>query len=65
VPHIGSLLRADIDEVVAESDVLIVSFSDAQVLERLRTSARSDQIVIDLMRIPNRSRGLAGRGLCW
>ena len=66
VPHIGSLIRADIGEVVAESDVLIVSFSDAQLLERLRTSARSDQIVIDLMRIPNaQSWPCRVEGLCW
>src|SRR5205814_3534527 len=38
VPHIGSLIRADIGDVVAESDVLIVSLADAQVFDRLRAS---------------------------
>ena len=66
VPHIGSLLRATIDEVVAESDVLIVSLSDPHVFEQLRKAVRGDQVVIDLARIPAPdSWPCAIEGLCW
>lgn len=66
VPHIGSLLRATIDEVVAESDVLIVSLSDSHVFEQLRKSVRGDQVIIDLARIPApASWPCRIEGLCW
>ena len=66
VPHIGNLIRANMDEVVAESDVLVVSLSDAQVFERLRGGVRSDQIVIDLTRIPDaQAWPCRVDGLCW
>ena len=66
VPHIGGLIRADIGDVVAESDVLIVSLADAKVFDRLRASVRSDQIIIDLARIPEpTSWPCRIDGLCW
>jgi len=66
VPHIGNLIRANIEEVIAASDVLVVGLSDAQIFERLRTNVRSDQIVIDLTRIPDaQSWPCRVEGLCW
>lgn len=66
IPHIGSLMRGDIESVIAESELLVVGLSDARTLEALKRHAREDQIVLDLVSIPERST-LKGRylGLCW
>ena len=66
VPHIGSLLRADLTEVVAASELLVVGLNDAQTVAALKRHVRPDQIVLDLVRIPE-AHGLAGQyvGLCW
>jgi GDP-mannose 6-dehydrogenase len=66
VPHIGSLLSSDLEQVIANSELLVVGLSDRRVLQALEESVRADQIVVDLV-------GLAGRqklqaevhGLCW
>jgi len=66
LPHIGNLIRADIGDVVAGTDVLIVSLSDPAVIGELRSSVRSDQIVIDLVRIDSASEWPCKvEGLCW
>ena len=66
IPHIASLLRADLEEVVAESDVLVVGLSDLHVSDALRRLVRRDQMVLDLVNIAQRER-LQGKmaGLCW
>jgi len=66
VPHIGNLIRENIAEVIDGSDVLIVSLSNASVFEQVRENVRSDQIVIDLARIPaSASWPCTVEGLCW
>jgi GDP-mannose 6-dehydrogenase len=66
VPHIGNLIRGNIDEVVSDSDVLIVSLSNASVFEHLRKTVRKDQHVIDLARIPAADNWpCVVEGLCW
>jgi GDP-mannose 6-dehydrogenase len=66
VPHIGSLIRRDLSEVVAESDVLVVGLPDAATVKALRQLVRPDQVVVDLVGVPGGGEGL-GRyaGLCW
>jgi GDP-mannose 6-dehydrogenase len=66
VPHIGSLMRADLESVVAESDVLVVGLSDPNIFEVLKRRVRDNQIVVDLVNIPDRA-ALRGQyhGLCW
>jgi len=66
VPHIGSLIRSDLAAVIAESEVLVVGLTDAQIAKALETKTRPDQVVIDLARLPNGDR-LPARyeGLCW
>lgn len=66
IPHIAFLLRADIGEVVAHSDVLVVGLSNPEVSETLRRLVRSDQIIVDLVNVADR-RALCGRvvGLAW
>jgi GDP-mannose 6-dehydrogenase len=66
VPHIGSLIRSRIEEVIAHSDVLVVGLNDASAAAALVEHVRPEQVVIDLARLPRRE-GLDGQyhGLCW
>jgi GDP-mannose 6-dehydrogenase len=66
VPHIGSLIRSDIEAVIAESDLLVVGLNNISVATALAEHIRPDQIVLDLTGLPTRD-GLLGqyRGLCW
>ena len=66
IPHLSSLLCDTVEEVIAESDVIVIGnpspeFTDA-VME-----CRSDQIVIDLVRLPIAGSLLQAeyRGICW
>ena len=66
LPHIGSLIRRDLAEVVSASEVLVVGFNDANTARVLRETIRDDQVVIDLAGLPGRSEGFARyEGLCW
>jgi len=66
VPHLGSLLRSDIEEVIAESDLLVVGLGDARVFEALEQHVRPDQMVLDLVNIPRRAAlRCECVGLCW
>jgi GDP-mannose 6-dehydrogenase len=66
LPHIGSLIRADIGDVVAGTDVLVVGLADATILVRLRDAVRADQTVIDLANIPRAADWPCEvEGLCW
>jgi len=66
VPHIGSLMRSDIEGVIAESDVLVVGLADQRVFDVLEREVRPDQTVLDLVRMP-RGTSVRGQvmGLCW
>lgn len=66
VPHIGSLMRSDVAEVIQGSDVLIVGLSSPQVITALETLLREDHVLLDLVRLPT-DLSLRGTvmGLCW
>jgi len=66
IPHIGSFIRADIESVIAESDLLVVGLRDASVFSVLKQLVRDDQIVLDLVGIPDAGQ-LPGRvmALAW
>ena len=66
LPHIGKLIHSDIAEVVAQSDVLIVSLSDAGVFDVLRSRVGREHLVLDLVRMPDaQSWPCRVEGLCW
>ena len=66
VPHLGSLLRDDIEAVIAGSDVLVVGLGDSRVFESIERHVRPDQIVLDLVNMPRReSLRCDYIGLCW
>ena len=66
VPHLGSLIRSDLSEVIEASDVLVVGQKDSRVASMLVEHSRADQVVVDLVRMPERE-ALRARyeGLCW
>jgi len=66
VPHIGSLMCDDLQDVIAESDLLVVGMNDARTVRMLVERVRAEQVVLDLVNIGCRD-GLRGRyiGLCW
>ena len=66
LPHIGSLVRRDIESVIAESDLLVVGLNERRVFDALARHVRPDQIVIDLVNI-TQPEALHAKvvGLCW
>ncbi len=66
VPHIAQVMRRDIEDVIAESDVLVVGLSDGKVFEALKRHVRSEQVILDLVNVPD-GKALPGHhvGLCW
>jgi GDP-mannose 6-dehydrogenase len=66
IPHLASLLCATIDEVIEHSDVIVIGNPSAEFAEALAATT-SDQIVIDLVRIPVVGSRLKAeyRGICW
>ena len=66
IPHIGSLMRDSLREVVAPSDIVIVGLADREVLGEMRQYTRNEQLILDLVNMPERA-GLRGRyrGICW
>lgn len=66
IPHISSLMREDCNEVIAQSDVVVIALKDEALMKMLRLAVREDQIVIDLVGIPGKDT-LAGKyeGVCW
>lgn len=66
VPHIESMMRADLKEVIERSEVIVVGMNDKRVVEGLKQYLRDDHVVIDLAKVPDVAR-LRGKveGLCW
>jgi len=66
IPHLGDLLTADLEKIVADSEVLIIGMSDQATLAKLRGMVRPEQVVIDLINVGDRSGfGADVKGLCW
>jgi GDP-mannose 6-dehydrogenase len=66
IPHLDALIRGQIEEVIEPSELLVVARNDAATAEALARLARPDQMILDLVRLPNRDALQAQyRGLCW
>ena len=66
IPHIGSLLSADLEEVVRSGEVVVIATKVAK--EQLAQCLGSDQIVIDLTNLASASRPVTAasyQGICW
>ncbi len=66
IPHLSSLLRETIDEVIDDSEVIVVGNQSVEFAGAL-SQCRDDQIVIDLVRLPMNGVPLKAeyRGICW
>jgi GDP-mannose 6-dehydrogenase len=66
LPHVGSLIRQDIGDVMGSCDVIVVGSSDRRTTEQVRRLARRDQIVVDLSNMGS-TEGMAAQyvGLTW
>lgn len=66
IPHIGSLLVESCEELIADSKVVVVGLKTPELTAALQRSLRDDQIVLDLVHLPDREK-LRGRylGVCW
>lgn len=66
IPHIGSLLSADLEEVVRSGEVVVIATKVDK--DQLARCLGRDQIVIDLINLASASRpGVAAsyQGICW
>jgi GDP-mannose 6-dehydrogenase len=66
IPHLSSLLCDTASEVVRDSEVIVVGNQSPEFVEALKES-RSEQVVIDLVRLPIVGSLLKAdyRGICW
>jgi GDP-mannose 6-dehydrogenase len=66
IPHIGSLLSADLEEVVRSGEVVVIATKVAK--EQLAQCLGADQVVIDLTNLASAARPVAAasyQGICW
>jgi GDP-mannose 6-dehydrogenase len=66
IPHLSSLLRESVDEVLADADVIVVGNAAPEFSEALERT-RPDQIVLDLVRVKTPRDAIKAdyRGICW
>jgi GDP-mannose 6-dehydrogenase len=66
IPHIASLMCDSMEEVLAESEIIVIGNKAPEFREALQ-HARRDQVVIDLVRIQSDVDELDARyeGICW
>jgi len=67
IPHIGSLLTRDLEEVVRDSEVVVIGTRGANI-DSLRRALRPDQVVVDLVNLEKSRRvetAAAYGGICW
>ena len=66
LPHIGQLVRPDIDSVIGESELIVVGLSGEDIADALARHTRAGQFVLDLVKLPKLDRIAADvEGLCW
>jgi len=66
IPHIWSLMRENVSEVIDSSDVIVIG-NDATEFREAQSDLRKDQVVIDLVRAFDGQTSDGGRyqGICW
>lgn len=65
IPHLGSLLSASCEAVVSQSEVIVISVTNADVIEKVRASLRPDHLVLDLVGLRCRDLACQYIGLSW
>jgi GDP-mannose 6-dehydrogenase len=66
LPHITSIMCASLEELIAASEVVVVTYG-GKVFERAAELMRSDQVLIDLVGLFKNKPGLKARyeGIAW
>ena len=60
------MLKADLSEVIAGSELLVMGLSGADVAKQVAELARPDQYLLDLVNLPNTADFKSEvEGLCW
>jgi len=66
IPHIASVMTGDVEQLVRESDVLVVATRTPEVLAALQAHTRPEQLLLDVAVLPDREAHRARyRGVCW
>ncbi len=64
IPHISELMCSSIDEVIDNADVLLVG-NKADEFKQIETKVRPGMVIIDLVRLFDRSSHDHYEGICW
>jgi GDP-mannose 6-dehydrogenase len=64
IPHISKLMRSSVEAVVNDSDVVIIG-NQADEFRGVAEWLRSDQQLIDLVRLFDRTSNENYQGICW
>jgi GDP-mannose 6-dehydrogenase len=65
IPHISQLMRGSIEEVINDSEVIVLG-NKAKEFERILPSISNGHLVIDLVRVFDRGgSGSHYQGICW
>ncbi len=64
IPHLSKLLCADLEEVIAKSDVLVINTKEKEFVERLKTV--DNKLIIDFVRLGDEFLGKKNyKGINW
>lgn len=66
VPHIAELMTEDLETLVRDSEVLVVSIKTPEVLAALETHTHEDQFLLDMSLLPEAAAHRCRyEGVCW
>lgn len=65
IPHIGSLMKPSVEEVIRRADVLIVGLSDKDLIDAVYEHHRPDHVVLDLVSLDQSRIRCTYHGACW
>jgi GDP-mannose 6-dehydrogenase len=64
IPHISELMRASIDAVIEDVDVLVIGSKAAQ-FRQVKDKMKANQVLIDLVRVFDDHSDESYQGICW
>jgi GDP-mannose 6-dehydrogenase len=64
IPHISQLMRASVEELLETTDVLIIG-NKSEEFREIESKVRADQIIIDLVRLFEKTSDETYQGICW
>jgi len=64
IPHVSSLIKSDLGEVIRDSDIIIVGKKDPLFEQALREED-SKKVVVDLVGLGSFSSNATAEGICW